>query len=219
MASVTQTVAEEGTTITLRGSSAIVAEFFEYAVNSILYQRGILPPEAFKRAAKYGLTIMKVSDEGLVAYFANVMRQLEDWLLSGDVQQLVCVINGFESGDALERWVFKVETTDTDKENAGGGGAAAEKQPEKSVKEVQSEIAAIIRQITASVTFLPMIDEPCSFDLLVYTNASATVPLKWEETDARYIPGAEEVKLRSFSTKVHVVGTTVAYRPASLDDA
>ena len=91
MATVTQTVTEEGTTITLRGSSAIVAEFFEYAVNSILYQRGILPPEAFKRAAKYGLTIMKVSDEGLVAYFANVMRQLEDWLLSGDVQQLVSV--------------------------------------------------------------------------------------------------------------------------------
>ena len=29
--------------ITLRGSPAIVTEFFGYAVNSILYQRGIYP--------------------------------------------------------------------------------------------------------------------------------------------------------------------------------
>ena len=60
--------------------------------------------------------------------------------------------------------------------------------------------------------------EPCTFDLLVYTNTGAAVPLKWEESDARYIPGAEEVKLRSFSTKVHNVGTAVAYRPATLDE-
>ena len=158
-------------TITLRGSSAIVAEFFDYAVNSILYQRGICPPEAFKRSAKYGLTIMKTSDPGLVDYFSAVMGQLEGWLLSGDVQQLVCVINGFESGEALERWVFRVEAAEADKENAAGAAPVAAQQqqqapaavgaavPKKSMKEIQAEIAAIIRQITASVTFLPMIDE------------------------------------------------------------
>lgn len=40
----------------------------------------------------------------------------------------------------------------------------------KSKKEVTRQIKEVIRQITASVTFLPMIDEPCSFDLLVYTD-------------------------------------------------
>ncbi len=34
---------------------------------------------------------------------------------------------------------------------------------EKSLKEIQSEIQAIIRQITSSVSFLPMIDEPCTY--------------------------------------------------------
>ena len=33
---------------------------------------------------------------------------------------------------------------------------------EKPLKEIQSEIQAIIRQITSSVSFLPMIDEPCT---------------------------------------------------------
>ena len=40
-------------TITLKGSTAIVTEFFGYAVNSILYQRGIYP-ETFERKQKHG---------------------------------------------------------------------------------------------------------------------------------------------------------------------
>ena len=32
---------------------------------------------------------------------------------------------------------------------------------EKSTKEIQNEIRALIRQITATVTFLPLLDEPC----------------------------------------------------------
>jgi hypothetical protein len=35
--------------INLRGSTEIVAEFFNFSVNNILYQRGIYPPESFKR--------------------------------------------------------------------------------------------------------------------------------------------------------------------------
>ena len=50
---------------------------------------------------------------------------------------------------------------------------------QKSEKEINSEIAAIIRQITASVTFLPLITDPCTFDLLVYTAAEADVPASW----------------------------------------
>ena len=43
------------------------------------------------------------------------------------------------------------------------------KNATKSQKEITSEIQAIIRQITASVTFLPLLTEPCAFDLLVRT--------------------------------------------------
>ena len=41
------------------------------------------------------------------------------------------------------------------------------------------EIQAIIRQITASVTFLPMLEDKCTFDLLVYTKADSAVPQQW----------------------------------------
>lgn len=72
----------------------------------------------------------------------------------------------------------------------------------KSEKEISSEIQAIIRQICASVTFLPLLEAQCTFDILLYTDSDLTVPLAWEETDPQYIKNAESVRLRSFDTKV-----------------
>lgn len=63
--------------ISLKGSTAIVSEFFNYSVNNILYQRGIYPPETFKREAKYGLPMMVTTDEKLSDYLKNIMKQLE----------------------------------------------------------------------------------------------------------------------------------------------
>jgi mitotic spindle assembly checkpoint protein MAD2 len=70
------------------------------------------------------------------------------------------------------------------------------------LKEITQEIQAIIRQITASVTFLPILDEPCCFDLLVYADKAATVPILWEDSDPCYIVNGQKVSLRSFSTDV-----------------
>ena len=44
--------------ITLRGSTDIVCDFFNCAVNNVIYMRGIYPPETFKRVNKYGLSMM-----------------------------------------------------------------------------------------------------------------------------------------------------------------
>ena len=62
--------------ISLKGSVAIVAEFFSYSINSILYQRGIYPPETFHRKQHYGLTMLLTSDKELSAYLDNVLSQL-----------------------------------------------------------------------------------------------------------------------------------------------
>ena len=34
-------------------------------------------------------------------------------------------------------------------------------------------------QITASVTFLPLLHDTCTFDLLVYTDTDSAVPVEW----------------------------------------
>merc|ERR1712117_48208 len=70
-------------------------------------------------------------------------------------------------------------------------------------KQIKQEIRDVIRQITASVTFLPLLDCICSFDILIYTHKDLVAPDTWGESDACIIENSEEVKLRSFSTNIH----------------
>lgn len=131
-----------------------------------------------------------------------MVTQVETWLLRGDVQRLVVVVSGIDSGDTLERWQFNVTVDDTEADGENQVPNSSNVPQKKTVKEIHSEIQAIIRQITASVTFLPLLSEPCSFDLLVYTKKDAAVPKKWEDSDPCYIMNSQEVKLRSFTTSV-----------------
>jgi mitotic spindle assembly checkpoint protein MAD2 len=70
------TDSSQAVAISLKGSTDIVTEFFNCSVNTILYQRGIYPPESFKKIPKYGLSMMVTIDEGLSGYMANILRQL-----------------------------------------------------------------------------------------------------------------------------------------------
>lgn len=70
------------------------------------------------------------------------------------LQKVVVVVTGVSSGETLERWAFDIEA---DKEVTEGGGPVHEKP----MAEITKEIQAIMRQITASVTFLPMLGALC----------------------------------------------------------
>ncbi|KAF0719605.1 hypothetical protein AaE_010435 [Aphanomyces astaci] len=135
-----------------------------------------------------------------------VLDQLAGWLVESQVQKLVVVIANANTDDILERWMFDVYA---DPPSAHGVNSAAEPKP---AKVVMSEIQAIMRQITASVSFLPLLNDPCTFDLLVYTDKDVHVPQTWEESDPRLVENSVEVRLRSFTTKVHKVDAMVAYK-------
>ena len=64
--------------------------------------------------------------------------------------------------------VAAAATTTTASITTASSAAATGPGKVKSTKDIQSEIQAVLRQITASVTFLPILQEPCTFDLLVY---------------------------------------------------
>ena len=102
------------------------------------------------------------------AYLVNVLQQINDWLMEKKLQKLVMVISAVGSKEVLERWVFDIE--------ADASVDAKSEGKEKPEKEINQEISAIIRQITASVTFLPLLEEACTFDLLVYTNTDSSTP-------------------------------------------
>ncbi|KAJ3675450.1 hypothetical protein LUZ60_004492 [Juncus effusus] len=197
--------------ITLRGSAAIVSEFFGYAANSILYNRAIYPEETFAKVKKYGLSMLLTEDEGLKSYLTQITSQLSEWLEAGKLQRVVLVIMSKSSSEVLERWNFKIETDNEVLEKEGV-------VKEKADKEIMREIQAIMRQIASCITYLPCLDEPCTFDVLAYTDKDVDEPLNWMESDAKLINNPQMVKLHSFDTKIHKVDTIVSYKNDEWDE-
>ncbi|GAA6064308.1 hypothetical protein JCM10212_002740 [Sporobolomyces blumeae] len=218
---------KQSQTLSLKGSTKIVTEFFEYSVNSILYQRGIYPPDDFKQVKKYGLTLFTSADEALEKYVQNVMKQVQAWILAGKLDSLALIIMNRDTREVVERWQFDIQVEEPPNPEAGtsaGGGkdadansaqpaGASKPKGEKTPEQVQKDIQDIMRQITSSVTFLPALEEKYVFTILTYAKKDTEVPKEWIDSDPHMIIGnAEQVKLRSFSTNRHRVGGLVAYR-------
>jgi len=210
--------------LSLKGSSRLVAEFFQYSIHTILFQRGVYPAEDFTAVKKYGLNMLVSADDQVKAYIKKIMSQLDKWMVGGKISKLVIVITDKDTGERVERWQFdvqifqptrssksKTKPTGGDQENSSTT-AADTQVPEKTEQEIQAEIAAIFRQITASVTFLPQLNGDCTFNVLVYADADSDVPVEWGDSDAKEIENGERVQLRGFSTANHRVDTLVSYR-------
>ncbi|XP_057712259.1 mitotic spindle assembly checkpoint protein MAD2A [Corythoichthys intestinalis] len=190
--------------ITLKGSAELVADFFSFGINSILYQRGIYPPEKFTRVSQYDMSLQVTSDPDLKKYLDSVVSQLKEWLLNCTVQKLVLVVTCLETDEVLERWQFDIECDKSVTECSA--------PREKPIQAIQGEIRSVLRQITASVTFLPLLETPCGFNLLIYTDKDLAIPEKWEESSPYHIREPEEVRLRSFTTTIHKVCSLVTYK-------
>ncbi|GAA6050911.1 hypothetical protein JCM3770_002531 [Rhodotorula araucariae] len=210
---------KQGQTLSLKGSTKIVTEFFEYSVNTILYQRGVYPPEDFKQVKKYGLTLFTSADEALERYVQNVMKQVQTWILAGKLDSLALIIMNRDTREVVERWQFDIHVEEPPaegaaKENEGPPSTASGKpKTEKTPEQVQKDIQDIMRQITSSVTFLPSLEEKYVFTILTYAKKDTEVPKEWIDSDPHMIIGnAEQVRLRSFSTNRHKVQGLVAYR-------
>ena len=117
-------------------------------------------------------------------FLESVLSQIKDWLELQKIKKLVVVLKSVETKETLERWEFKIESEKED------GGKVVEKA-EKDEKKIKAEIRDVIRQITASVTFLPLLDCLCSFDILIYSHSDTEVPEQWGESDPCYIINSE----------------------------
>lgn len=152
------------------------------------------------------------TDEGVQRYLKAVLSQMEHWLRQRLLRRVVVVFASVATKKVVERWAFDVNL------EAGGEmtGQGTPRQ-EKSEDQIVTEIRALVRQITASVTFLPVLEEACAFDMLIYTDKDTPTPVEWEESAPRVISDREMVQLRNFSTTVHDVQASVSYVRAGDD--
>lgn len=192
--------------LALKGSSKMVADYFEFAINNILFQRGIYPAEDFITVRKYDLPLLVTADEEVKQYIHNIMVQVKRWIYGGKITKLVVVLINKATTETVERWEFDIDIRTSN---------GSEPKPKE---DIQREIQAIIRQITASVSYLPFLqDDDYTFNVLVYTDPEydARNAPEWADThgDAKLVDGnVEAVKFQSFSTNIHQVGTLVSYK-------
>lgn len=191
--------------ISLKGSTRTITEFFEYSINSILYQRAVYPPEDFSTVKKYELNLLKTHDDELKQYIRRILIQVHRWLLGEKCNKLVLCIVNKDDGDVVERWEFSVEYNQIEISNPD-----ISKEQEKT----QTQIRALMRQITASITFLPELanDGNYTFNVLAYTNANAKVPMEWSDSNDKEISNGEMVQFKTFSTLDHKVTAQVSYK-------
>jgi mitotic spindle assembly checkpoint protein MAD2 len=48
-----------------------------YGINSILYQRGIYPPETFEPAEHFGITVYMTTNDGIKSFLKSVLDQIQ----------------------------------------------------------------------------------------------------------------------------------------------
>ena len=75
--------------INIKGSAKVVSEFFCYAVQSVLWQRGVYAEDTFERKHEYDTVLQVTKDEKLKQYLGSVLGQVEHWAAEGKLQQLV----------------------------------------------------------------------------------------------------------------------------------
>ncbi|ODM90508.1 Mitotic spindle assembly checkpoint protein MAD2A [Orchesella cincta] len=204
--------AQQVKAITLQGSAQMVMEFFKYAVNSILYQRGVYAPETFERTQQYGITLFVTKDKDILQYFDNILPHLEGWLSRGELRGVSLLILSAITGENLEKWDFDIQTVNP----ADGDTTITGRQKEygkKELAEIQKGIRNVMRQVTATVTFLPLLDARCAFDLQISLAKKAEVADGWlDQQSLAMIDNPEQVQLRSFSTSIHRVNASVTYK-------
>ncbi|KAI8641342.1 DNA-binding protein [Parasitella parasitica] len=198
--------------ITLEGSSSLLVNFFECGLNSILYQRGLYPSEDFEMIERFGMKVLISVNPELSKYINTIVQQLQEWLKTNTISKLVIVIKSRDKLKVLERWIFNIEV------NGENGLPMAENIPPDEANVIQKntkkQIQSILRQITASVSYLPELEvDDCTFNVLVYANKDVVVPVTWGDSGPNLIEGGgEHVRLKSFNTLVHKVDSFVAYK-------
>lgn len=121
------------------------------------------------------------------------------------------IISNVHTKEVLEKWDFKIDAEfdqNTDTNNIDPNNPTSSKE----LKKIQDEIRIVMRQIAATVSYLPFLDGLCSFDLHIHTLKDLQVPEMWNETENATIVNGQVVQLKSFSTGLQKVDTVVSYK-------
>ncbi|KAF8598184.1 spindle assembly checkpoint protein [Ceratobasidium sp. AG-I] len=189
--------------LTASGTPATIIEFLYYAVNSILFYRGVYESEDFRAVTKYEQDLVITRDDEVTKFLDKFFKQVEVWLGQNLIHRVILVIVSKDTGKTLERWVFNLEPHT--------GPANLDK--------IQHKIQATLKQLKATIPIFPDINEPTVFNLLAVAKDE---PLKtidgqaqeeWTDAHPHAIDAEarDQTALRGFNTMDTKVDMNVVY--------
>lgn len=146
-------------------------------------------------------------DDKICAFIKTVLTQLEEWIARQEVEKISLIIKNVTANEVIECWEFKIQS-----EIPKNGQDAKNPTSTKELKKIQSEIRDVMRQIAATISYLPLIECNCAFDVLVHFLKDIEAPEQWMDTPGVKIQNAQTVQLKSFSTGLQNIDTIVNYK-------
>eukprot|EP00804_Cyclotella_cryptica_P022074 CCRYP_019733-RB/>CCRYP_019733-RB protein AED:0.10 eAED:0.10 QI:0/0.66/0.75/1/0.33/0/4/590/173 len=131
------------------------------------------------------------------------MEQIKSWLTDGDVQRLVVVVSGIDSGKTLERLQFNVSVEDG-KLYIATSGRNDENLTHNVIKASGDRMKAERREVGY---FLTSTEQTLLFRPVDIHQQNRRRSKEVGRSDPQYILNSQEVKLRSFMTSVSLYGS------------
>ncbi|XP_052900082.1 mitotic spindle assembly checkpoint protein MAD2A [Anopheles moucheti] len=198
--------------ITMEGCASIIHEYLKYSVHSIIYQRGIYPSGDFLPEEYNGVPVMVSRNSKIKSCIDHIMGEVKELIMKRLIFKITVCIITLDKGDIIERWDFKIKPQYEDERVSTST---------KPLSKIQSEIRDVMRQIISTVSFLPCLEERCTFDIILHTasNVFEKQPNMYqeclEENEASIeVKNAQTLRLKQFSTGLNQVDTEVIYRKA-----
>jgi mitotic spindle assembly checkpoint protein MAD2 len=82
------------------------------------------------------------------------------WICEKKMRKISLIISNPSTKEVLERWDFKINYECDENGNAVGNGKTVGR---KDLKLIQKEIRDVLRQISGTVSFLPLLDCLCKY--------------------------------------------------------
>ncbi|XP_063223169.1 mitotic spindle assembly checkpoint protein MAD2A-like [Bacillus rossius redtenbacheri] len=188
--------------LNIEGSVDVLIEYLNYAVNTLLYHREVYSSEKFAPLDKYGLQVYMITDEKIKSYVDTFLREIKEFIDKKKVEVVDINFISEETLETVESWSLTIKyinRPDDDKQ-------------QKPLSKIRAEIANVFRQIIATVSYIPHLEQPVTFNITAGTLLTK-VPSKWEETVMRKSANLEHFPLRDISTNYHEVKISVAHSP------
>ncbi|XP_059618839.1 uncharacterized protein LOC132263203 [Phlebotomus argentipes] len=186
----------------LSGSVAQVCEYLGYAVDMILFQRNIYPIADFESTTMYNMPMFRLKKKSIADWIADTLTHVKKWLLEKRLIRFSLLIEDAKTKKKLERWDFAMNDNPANREL-------------KSVKRIHIEMSQVMRQIMASVTILPVLEDECTFHMTVLCIPGTVFPPGWTTTIDDSISNAEDIQFRSIETGFHAVAGSVHFSKPS----